>query len=395
MLSWIVSKRVTAQATLLCAAVFVSTEPLAAPLANTQPILIGQSGGFTGGQADYARDMKLGIEASLVAVNAAGGIFGRQVRLITADDGGKRETVLANTKKLVESDNVLALIGYTSGAGTEASLEYINTARVPVLSPATGNMGIRASGSPYLFHTRAGYADEMGKIVGHVAGIGITRVALAYLDDVGPANLKSMQDALAAHKLTAAAVVGLNRNAQDFSAQIETLHQANAQLVIFISNAKPIAAIVKAKKLIFHLNGDSIVVTHLAPAHTDGDAMVYFTKANVLHMGDVFNNAGLPFVDLSSGGSIHGIIIAMERAYAMTNDATQIIPGHGAVTDRARLQRWHDMLVSLRTRMQQEIAAGHTVDQVLAARIAAPWEKEWPAGHERFVRLLFQELSRR
>ena len=147
--------------------------------------------------------------------------------------------------------------------------------------------------------------------------------------------------------------------------------------------------------VIFHLNGDSIVVTHLAPAHTDGDAMVYFTKANVLHMGDVFNNAGLPFVDLSSGGSIHGIIIAMERAYAMTNDATQIIPGHGAVTDRARLQRWHDMLVSLRTRMQQEIAAGHTVDQVLAAKIVAPWEKEWPAGHERFVRLLFQELSRR
>ena len=245
MWSWIVSKRVTAQAALLCAGVLASTAPLAAPLANTQPILIGQSGGFSGGQADYARDMKLGIEASLVAVNAAGGIFGRQVRLITADDGGKRETVLANTKKLVESDNVLALIGYTSGAGTEASLEYINTARVPVLSPATGNMGIRANGSPYLFHTRAGYADEMSKIVGHVAGIGITRVALAYLDDVGPANLKSMQDALAAHKFTAAAVVGLNRNAQDFSAQIETLYQANAQLVIFISNAKPIAAIVK------------------------------------------------------------------------------------------------------------------------------------------------------
>ena len=249
MLRWIVSKRVTAQAiaqaAMLCAVVIASTAPLAAPLANTQPILIGQSGGFTGGQADYARDMKLGIEASLVAVNAAGGIFGRPLRLVTADDGGKRETVLANTKKLVESENVLALIGYTSGAGTEASLDYINTMRVPVLSPATGNMGIRLSGSPYLYHTRAGYADEMGKIVGHVAGIGITRVALAYLDDVGPANLKSMQDALAAHKLTAAAVVGLNRNAQDFSAQIETLYQANAQLVVFISNAKPIAAIVK------------------------------------------------------------------------------------------------------------------------------------------------------
>ena len=212
------------------------------------PILIGQSGGFTGGQADYARDVKMGIEAAFANANAAGGVQGRQIQLVTADDGGKREAVLTNTKKLVEQDKVLGLIGYTSGAGTEGSLAYITQTKLALLAPATGNMGIRAGFNPYLFHTRAGYDDEMAKIIGHVAGLGYSRVALAYLADVGPANLKSMQDALAAHRLQPVAVVGLDRNATDFSPQVQTLMAANAQLVVFISNSKPISLIVSAMR---------------------------------------------------------------------------------------------------------------------------------------------------
>jgi ABC-type branched-subunit amino acid transport system substrate-binding protein len=210
-----------------------------------EPLLIGQSAGFTGGQAEYAKDVRLGIEAAFSLANAAGGINGRPLRLVAVDDGGKRDAVLANTRKLAESDKTLALIGYTWGAGTEASLETITKARIPMLSPATGNMGIRAAFNPYLFHTRAGYGDEMTRIISHVASLGLKRIALAYLDDVGPANLRSMQDALAAERLTAVAVVGLNRNATDFTPQIEALAKADAQLVVFISNAKPIAAIVK------------------------------------------------------------------------------------------------------------------------------------------------------
>ena len=234
------SRRVVSAALLLV--------PLLASAQPTGPILIGQSGGFTGGQADYARDVKAGIEAALAGANANGGIGGRLLRLVTADDGGKRDAVLANTRKLVDNDNVVALIGYTSGAGTEASLAFIQQARVPILSPATGNMGIREVQSPYMFHTRAGYADEMAKIVGHVAQLGYQRVGLAYLDDVGPANLRAMQAALTQHKLTPAAVVGLNRNAEDFTPQIDALMAANPQLVVFISNAKPIVKIVQGMR---------------------------------------------------------------------------------------------------------------------------------------------------
>jgi glyoxylase-like metal-dependent hydrolase (beta-lactamase superfamily II) len=149
-----------------------------------------------------------------------------------------------------------------------------------------------------------------------------------------------------------------------------------------------------AEGLTFHINGDSVVVAHVPPAHTDGDAVVFFTKANVVHTGDLFVSAGLPFVDRSSGGSIHGIIGAADRVLAVANAQTKIIPGHGPLADRARLQAFRDMLVALRDRMAAEVKAGKTLEQVVAANITAAYARDWPGGHERFVRLLYQELSR-
>lgn len=145
----------------------------------------------------------------------------------------------------------------------------------------------------------------------------------------------------------------------------------------------------------FHLNGDSIVATHVAPAHTDGDAIVHFVKANVIHAGDAFNNSGFPFIDLSSGGSVHGIISAADRIYALSNAETKIIPGHGEVTDRAHVKQWRDAVASVRDRVQREIKSGKSVEQVLALKLTAPYEQAWPGGHERFVRAVFEELSRK
>lgn len=215
---------------------------------SSEPLVIGQSAGLSGGQAGYSADVKLGIEAHFAAVNKAGGIGGRQLKLVSVDDQGKKDNVAANTRKLVEEEKVMALIGYTSGAGVEAALPYIDSARVPMLSPATGNMGIRSSFHKMLFHTRAGYGDEMKKVVGNLALTGLKRFAIAYLDDVGPANPKSMHDALAAHKLQAVAAVALNRNATDFNEQVQALLKANPEAVIFISNGTPIAHIVTAMR---------------------------------------------------------------------------------------------------------------------------------------------------
>ena len=145
----------------------------------------------------------------------------------------------------------------------------------------------------------------------------------------------------------------------------------------------------------FHLNGDSVVATHVPPGHTDGDAIVFFTRANVVHMGDLFVSAGFPFVDRSSGGSIDGVIGAAAKVLGMTSAQTKIIPGHGPLADRARLQAYHDMLVTTRDRMRREVAARRTIEQVLASNITAEYDTEWRSGRERFLRILHQELSTR
>ena len=79
----------------------------------------------------------------------------------------------------------------------------------------------------------------------------------------------------------------------------------------------------------FHLNGDELHAFHTPHAHTDGDALIYFENANVIHMGDVYFNGGFPFIDLSSGGSVDGMIEAHNRALGIADQQTRIIPGHG------------------------------------------------------------------
>ena len=216
------------------------------PTAAAQ-ILIGQSAGITGGQAAYSKDVRMGLLAHFEAINRAGGVHGQQIKLVTEDDKGSRDQVVANTKKLIEKDNVFALIGYTSGAGVEAALPVIAQAKVPMLSPATGNAGIRLETHRYLFHTRAGYADEMRRVVDTLATVGVKRFALVYLSDT-TVNRKVMEDALTANNLKAVAAIGLDRNAKDFGAHADALAEADAQAILFITNAKPVVDIVRSLK---------------------------------------------------------------------------------------------------------------------------------------------------
>lgn len=218
------------------------------PVFAQQPIVVGQSAGMTGGQARYSQDVKDGIEAMFAAVNAKGGIRGRQLQLITLDDGGKKEAVLANTKALLEQHRATALIGYTSGAGVETSLKLLDESNVPLIGPATGNMGIRADFHRSVFHVRAGYADEMRKMANHLSTMGLTRFAIAYLDDVGPANSQSMVDALKRNGLAPVASAALSRNADNFNKEAETLLKGEPEVVLFISNAKPVIRLVEAMR---------------------------------------------------------------------------------------------------------------------------------------------------
>lgn len=146
----------------------------------------------------------------------------------------------------------------------------------------------------------------------------------------------------------------------------------------------------------FYLNGDSINAFHVAPAHTDGDAIVHFRRANVIHMGDVFFNGTYPFVDRSSGGTVDGVIEAAERVLALCDAGTKIIPGHGPLATRADLQRYRDMLAAARDAVRRAMAGGRTLEQVVAAKPTAALDSTWGRGFitpERFVETLYRELA--
>ena len=141
--------------------------------------------------------------------------------------------------------------------------------------------------------------------------------------------------------------------------------------------AKALPIVTFTQDITFYLNGDEIHVTYAGPAHTDGDAVIGFKKANVVHMGDCLMTVSYPFVDLSSGGNFDGFIAVADRVLAMADDNTKIIPGHGVVTDKAGLKAWRDMLATIRDRVKKLVDAGKTVDEVKAAKPTAEWDDKW------------------
>ncbi len=149
-------------------------------------------------------------------------------------------------------------------------------------------------------------------------------------------------------------------------------------------------------EMTFNWNGDAIRAIHVAPAHTDGDSILYFHDANVIHMGDTFFNGFYPFIDVGSGGDINGIIGAGYRALSIANDDTAIIPGHGPVSDAAGLAAWLEMLKITRVSMQSLIDRGMSEDEALAARPTAEFDEQYGGGfmnRENYNRLLYQSLS--
>jgi len=136
------------------------------------------------------------------------------------------------------------------------------------------------------------------------------------------------------------------------------------------SPAGALPVVTFSENLTFHLNGDDIRAIHVHHAHTDGDSLIYWARANVLHMGDTWFNGMLPFIDLDSGGSIDGAIAAVEAGLALANDRTRIIPGHGPVGGRADLAAYRDMLRSVRDQVSRAIGARRTLAQIQAMRIA-------------------------
>jgi cyclase len=147
--------------------------------------------------------------------------------------------------------------------------------------------------------------------------------------------------------------------------------------------------------LTFHLNGDSIAVIHVDPAHTDGDAIVQFTKANVIHAGDLVFTETYPYIDLDHGGSVTGYLEAVETLIDLADDQTKVIPGHGNLTDRAGLEQYHVMLAAIYERVGSLMLEGKTLEEIQAAKPYAEFDSERSGGFvsgDRFVGFIYKEL---
>lgn len=129
-------------------------------------------------------------------------------------------------------------------------------------------------------------------------------------------------------------------------------------------------------ELSLHLNDDNMRVYHVANAHTDGDAIIYFEKDNVLHMGDTYFNIGYPFIDTDSGGSINGYIAALEKGLALADGDTQIIPGHGPMATHADMTAYVAMLKNIKDKVARLKAEGKSLEQVIQAKPSAEYDEK-------------------
>ena len=140
---------------------------------------------------------------------------------------------------------------------------------------------------------------------------------------------------------------------------------------------KALPVITFSDSLSLHLNGEEVHMFHVAAGHTSGDGIVWFKDSNVVHMGDNFLVGIYPLIDVDDGGSIEGMIMNIDTVLAFTNDETQVIPGHGAVSDKAGLLAYRELCIVLRDRITEMKGRGMTIDEMIAAGVTDGLDEAW------------------
>ncbi len=164
------------------------------------------------------------------------------------------------------------------------------------------------------------------------------------------------------------------------------------------SPPKALPIVTFTDSMTLHANGYEMRVFHVRNAHTDGDVMIWFPEADALHMGDCLFNGRFPLIDVSSGGTLDGMIAADDIALTLVKGTTRIIPGHGPLADKAVLQDYRDMLVQVRERLTPLVRQRKTPDQIIALHPLADMDSTWGKGNiktDRFIRIIAEDLSRR
>jgi glyoxylase-like metal-dependent hydrolase (beta-lactamase superfamily II) len=154
----------------------------------------------------------------------------------------------------------------------------------------------------------------------------------------------------------------------------------------------------------FRMNGETVELIPVRAAHTGGDTMIRFVNADVIMVGDFYRNFGYPFIDVGNGGSLKGALEGLELTMKIAGPNTKLVPGHGTYINKNDIIPYRDMIVAVQTKVQQLIVQGKTEDEVLAAKVTAPFDAKVPGGllpantgggtsADRFVRMVYQQLK--
>jgi cyclase len=146
-----------------------------------------------------------------------------------------------------------------------------------------------------------------------------------------------------------------------------------------------------------HMDGEDVRLIPVPAAHTDGDTMVYFPKADVLMSGDFFRSVGYPNIDVNNGGSLKGMLAGLDAVVKLAGPNTKIVPGHGAIVDRTGVAAQRDLIIAVRDKVAALVRQGKTMEEVVAAKPTAEFDAKVTGASamtaDRFVGQLYQELK--
>jgi branched-chain amino acid transport system substrate-binding protein len=204
--------------------------------ASKDNIVIGQSAPLSGAASQLGVEINFGANVYLYQVNRSGGINGRKVELKVLDDRYSPEKTIENTRRFLNDDKVLALLGYVGAPASQAALPLINNARIPFVGAFTGAEFLRAPFNPNVFNVRASYFDEAQAIARHLTTVGLSRIAVFYEDDSnGQAGLAGLERALADNNLKLVATTTVKRSSIDVSDAVREIVRAQPQAVVMMS----------------------------------------------------------------------------------------------------------------------------------------------------------------
>src|SRR5919106_2647038 len=159
---------------------------------------------------------------------------------------------------------------------------------------------------------------------------------------------------------------------------------------------KGLPIITFSDNMTIYQNGDEIKIIHLDNGHTDGDSMVYFTKNNVIHVGDDFSDKAYPFIDISSGGTIDGLISSLKTISSIINDNTNVISGHAGISNKTKVNEYTNMLIDVRNQISQMITEGKSLEDIISLQPTSEYDERYydytnikPTD---FVTLVYQSL---